>query len=178
MFGPRHVRHGGRGVGIEAMPPPEIARVHAVLRQIEPDLNRYAREPVYLIGSAAACLAGALVTVDDVDLLSSREDAERLALAWKARCVDDYRPGDATLFRSRFARYDFTAMAVEVMGALQVRQGDRWSNVAIDVSVPLTDSVVRLPTIGEQLRLLAMFGRPKDYARAERLRAISQGVSR
>jgi hypothetical protein len=155
-----------------------MARVRAALRQLEPDLSGLAREPIYLIGSAAACLAGAPVTVDDLDLLCARDDAQRLELAWRAQRIDAYRPGDATLFRSRFARYAFPAMAVEVMGALQVRQDGRWSNVVVEVSTTLADSVVRLPTISEQLRLLAMFGRPKDLARTECLRMLSQGVSR
>jgi hypothetical protein len=165
-------------VGNESLHAHEVARIQAVLRQIALDLNKYVHEPMYLIGSAAACLAGAAVTVDDLDLLSSREDAERLERAWQARRIDAYQPGDAPLFRSRFARYAFPAMAVEVMGGLQVHQGGCWSNVLVGISVPLPDSLVRLPTIGEQLRLLAMFGRPKDYARAERLRMLSQGVSR
>ena len=165
-------------MNIDDQPGAEMARVRAALRQLEPDLSRLAREPIYLIGSAAACLAGAPVTVDDLDLLCARDDAQRLELAWRAQRIDAYRPGDATLFRSRFARYAFPAMAVEVMGALQVRQDGRWSNVVVEVSTTLADSVVRLPTMSEQLRLLAMFGRPKDLARTECLRMLSQGVSR
>lgn len=140
------------------------------LAAITADLRLHAREPVYLIGSAAACLRGAPVTVADLDLLTTVADAQRLATIWQPRAVIQYRPADSERFRSCFARYAFAPLAVEVMGGLQVKVADRWRAVQLaggDVWGP-----VRLPDIASQLRLLAWFGRAKDRQRAELLRAL------
>lgn len=153
------------------------ARIEAALHEIGTDLERHAGAPVYLIGSAAAALAGAEVEVADLDLLTTVEDAQRLEQAWSARRVHDYAPADDARFRSRFARYAFAAMTVEVMGGLEVRVGGAWQALRIGSSRPLAGHAggLRLPSIDEQLRVLGLFGRDKDRRRADLLRRLPAG---
>jgi hypothetical protein len=151
-----------------------LARIHAALGQLDADLARHAQAPVFLIGSTAARLAGALVEANDLDLLAGVDDAARLEQAWAARRTGDYEPADGQLFRSRFARYAFPAMPVEVMGGLEVCVGGVWRRLAIGDAAPLDGHApcLHLPSVAEQLRVLALFGRAKDRARAALLRPL------
>ncbi len=139
-----------------------LAELAARLAAIAP------REPCWLIGSAAAAVAGVQgIEPHDLDLLLGERDAE----AFTARhrdLVDGYTPGDAARFRSRFARIRFDGWPVEVMGGLQVRREGRWETVEIGerLPVPGIDEPLRVPSLREQLRLFERFGRDKDLAKA------------
>jgi hypothetical protein len=132
------------------------------------------RDPWWLIGSAALLLAGVDgVLPHDIDVLASERDAD----AFIARHADlqerDHRPAGDERFRSRFARFRFAPLPVEVMGGLQVRRGEAWMPVRIDATrmVDCGGAVVPLPALHEQLRLFEWFGRDKDIDKARRLRA-------
>ncbi len=151
-----------------------LRAIHAVLDELDADLRRHARAPIYLIGSAAVALAGATVEAADLDLLSTPDDAERLAAAWASRRDAVYLPAGAERFRSRFARYAFVAMPVEVMGGLEVCVDGAWQALRIEHSHALPGHAdgLRLPTVAEQLRVLALFDRPKDRRRMQLLQAL------
>ena len=59
--------------------------MYATLAEIVPELHVHCAEPWCVIGSAAALLAGAEVSVADVDLLVSRSDADSLMTLWAER---------------------------------------------------------------------------------------------
>ena len=146
-----------------------------VIVEAVPELRRLCRDPWQVIGSAAALLAGAEVSVADLDLLTSADDAARLAEAWRDRREATYAPAGADRFRSHFARFRFAAMPVEAMGALELRTGQGWEPVLVHetVLVRVAGHDVPIPAVSEQIRILESFGRPKDLHRAALLRALA-----
>lgn len=144
------------------------------LVRVLPDLQKHCREPWYLIGSAAASLAGADVSVADLDVLASADDAARLENQWRDLRDLVYAPAGADLFRSRFARFRFPGLPVEVMGGLELDRGDGWRPVQVHeaTSVSVAGFTVPIPTVAEQIRILESFGRPKDLQRAALLRSL------
>ena len=141
---------------------------------VVPGLRTDCRDAWTVIGSAAAYLAGAAVTVADLDVLTSMRDAEIMTEHWQAHRDVDYVPADDSRFRSRFARFHFGELPVEVMGGLELRETDDWVPVRVDelVHVPVAGVVVPIPSIAEQIRVLESFGRSKDRLRAELLKAL------
>lgn len=138
-----------------------------------PDLQACCRDAWCLIGSAAAWLAGATVTVADVDVLTSSRDADALIDHWQSRLLAPADEG-AERFRSRYARFAFPGLAVEVMGGLEVHGDDGWSPVRVDdiIHAELARLRLPIPAVAEQIRLLQSFGRPKDQYRAVLLQSL------
>lgn len=151
------------------------AAMRDVLVAAVPDLHRCCRDPWTLIGSAAAWLAGAAVTVADLDVLTSARDAQALAERWHDRRDDTHVPADDERFRSRFARFRFPGLPVEVMGGLELHGADGWEPVRIDaiVTVAVGGLAVPIPAVAEQLRVLESFGRPKDLQRVVQLKRLN-----
>lgn len=149
--------------------------LYATLADIVPKLHVHCVDPWCLIGSAAALLAGADVTVADVDVLTSRDDAERLMALWSDRREAVYEPAGAERFRSHFARFRFPGLPVEVMGGLELNQGNGWTPVQAGrlTLVGLNGLAVPMPSVDDQIRILESFGREKDLQRATRLRKFS-----
>ena len=149
--------------------------LYATLAEIVPELHVQCVEPWCLIGSAAALLAGADVSVADVDLLVSRDDAECLMALWSDRREHVYEPAGAERFRSHFARFRFPGLPVEVMGGLELNQGDGWKPVQAGrlTLVGLNGLAVPVPSVDDQIRILESFGREKDHQRAILLRKFS-----
>lgn len=147
-----------------------------VLRASVPDLHRHCRDPWVLIGSAAAWLAGAEVTVADVDVLTSVRDAEAMIDQWRMRRDMTAAPAGAERFRSHFARFAFPELAVEVMGGLEVFDDTGWELVKIAeiMTVDVAGMAIPVPAIAEQIRVLESFGRPKDRQRAALLKSLCE----
>ncbi len=132
-----------------------------------------AREPWWLIGSAAMALHGAgPLEVGDIDLLMSRADAAGLL----ARHGAAFGPGaEHERFRSEvFGRLFCGGYTVEVMGGFHVHDGASWREIA-----PSSRQVIRLagaalyvPSVEELIELCRLFGRPKDDERAKLLRSL------
>ena len=154
--------------------------LYATLAEIVPELHVHCVEPWCLIGSAAALLAGADVGVADVDVLVSRNDAEQLMTLWAERREHTHEPVSAERFRSHFARFRFPGLPVEVMGGLELNQGDGWKPVKAGrlTLVGLNGLAVPVPSIEDQIRILESFGREKDLLRAELLRASASSPLR
>lgn len=135
------------------------AEVEALFSRLAPELDAFAA-PWAVIGSGALILLGAPIeTAADLDVVCGVEGAARLRAAW----ADWLEPGEPKApdgpFRSEdFARYKTPWGPVEVMGGLKVR------GRVLDVPGPI-------PPIGELLRILRLFGRPKDLEKAARIEA-------
>jgi len=163
----------GANPGSGAMPTAEFDKdrltdpLCAVLAAVLPDLHSSCRDPWVVIGSAAACLVGAGVSVADLDVLTSVRDADALRVRWQLQHEAAHRLDSEERFRSHFARYRFPGLPVEVMGGLEVFGAGRWSPLQIDriVRVSIAGLSVPVPSIAEQIRVLERFGRPKDRAR-------------
>lgn len=152
----------------------EHPELEASLRAVLPELRALCRDPWCVIGSAAAWLLGAHVTVADIDLLTSVEDADRLEGHWSPLREETYEPAGAERFRSRFSRYGFADMPVEVMGGLELNSGDGWAPVRVPevIEAHLGELAVPIPSLDVQLAILESFGRPKDLYRAGLLRNL------
>jgi hypothetical protein len=149
------------------------AALKRTLAACVPELRRHCLDPWVVIGSAAARLAGAEVTVADVDVLTSVRDARSLVGHWHARLLTTEASKDGDRFRSQFARFDFP-VEVEVMGGLELASPDGWNAVRVGatVTVDIDGLAVPVPALAEQVRLLESFDRPKDRERAARLRRL------
>jgi hypothetical protein len=154
--------------------------LYATLAEIVPELHVHCLDPWCVIGSAAALLAGADVGVADVDLLTSRADAERLMTLWADRREHVYEPACAERFRSHFARFRFPGLPVEVMGGLELNQGDGWKLVEAGrlTLAGVNGLAVPVPSVDDQIRILESFGREKDLVRAKSLRAFTSSPLR
>ena len=154
--------------------------LYATLAEIVPELHVHCVDPWCVIGSAAALLVGADVGVADVDLLVSRSDAQTLMTLWADRREAIYEPADGERFRSHFARFRFPGLPVEVMGELELNQGDGWQPVKAGrmTLAGLNGLAVPVPSVDDQVRILESFGREKDMRRAATLRALSSSPSR
>ncbi|HXD38522.1 MAG TPA: hypothetical protein VN624_17830 [Rhodanobacter sp.] len=149
--------------------------LYATLAEVVPDLHVHCVDPWCLIGSTAALLLGAEVSVADVDVLTSRADAQALMAAWAERREPAPSLADSRKFRSHFARFRFPGAPVEVMGALEWHADDGWQTVHPGrlVLVGVNGLAVPVPCIDDQIRLLQSFGRDKDHRRIAALRALA-----
>jgi hypothetical protein len=148
--------------------------LYATLAEIVPDLHVHCVDPWCLIGSTAALLLGAQTSAADVDVLTSRGDAEVLMALWASQRQPAFVPPDADRFRSHFARFRFPGAPVEVMGALELLADGRWQPVWPDklVLVGVGGVAVPVPSIDDQIRLCERFGRQKDLRRQAALSAL------
>ena len=124
-----------------------------------------ARDPWWIIGSAAVVLHGAETGVADIDLFLSRRDA--LALLEQPGC-GRIRPAPSPLFRSAlFGRWEGAGLPIELMAGLEVSRGGAWLPVQprTRVAVRVEGATVHLPDRSELGEILGLFGRPKDLAR-------------
>jgi hypothetical protein len=133
--------------------------VQALFDRVAPDLDAMAA-PWSVIGSGALILLGVpLGEAADLDVVTGVDGAGRLRAAWAAWLdAGEPKPPEGPWRSQDFARYLTPWGPVEVMGGLKVR------GRLLDVSGPV-------PSAADQLRILRLFGRPKDLARAAQLEA-------
>jgi hypothetical protein len=145
--------------------------LYTTLAEVVPDLYVHCADPWCLIGSTAALLLGAQVSAADVDVLTSRADAEALMALWASQREPAFTPPDGDRFRSHFARFRFPGAPVEIMGALELFADGRWQTVWPDklVLVGVRGLAVPIPSIESQVRLCERFGRQKDLDRKDAL---------
>lgn len=151
-----------------------LAALQALYERLAPALAGLS-QPWCVIGSAAMMVAGAPVAdCPDLDIMTTGEGAEALEAAWAGYRDAAYAPDRESLFRSRFSAYDFPEGRVEVMGDLLLKRDGVWTPAPIPAAVEgrLGGLPVRIPTLGGQIALLELFGRPKDLAKAAVLRAL------
>lgn len=152
------------------------AILHKVLVAVVPELHRYCRDSWVLIGSAAVQLAGAEVVVADLDVLTTRRDAETLTSQWRDRLDKAHVPADSERFRSLFARFRSADLPLEIMGGLELFGANGWQPVLVGktMTVDVAGLHVPIPVVAEQIRVLESFGRPKDLQRAALLKSLNE----
>ncbi len=149
--------------------------IYTTLAEIVPELYVICIDPWCVIGSAAALLLGAQTSAADVDVLTSRADADALMRHWADRREAAFTQPDAAQFRSHFARFRFASSPVEVMGALELHADDGWQAVLPGrlVLANMNGLAVPVPSIDDQIRIFESFGREKDLSRVTALRALT-----
>ncbi|MGK6323952.1 hypothetical protein ACMGDM_12835 [Sphingomonas sp. DT-51] len=139
----------------------------AALREVAVAL-RDARDPWWVIGSAAVRLHGVVTPVADVDVLLSGRDALAAIERWHG-AVGFGSPSPR--FRSApFARLSGTAMPIELMAGLEVSDGSAWR--AVRPATRQSLGAVFVPDRAELIDILTRFDRQKDRARAALLAAV------
>lgn len=152
-----------------------IHRIITTVRLISKDLEQL-KNDYCIIGSAALCLNGMNVGVNDLDILTSAEGARSLAERWMHIRDRDYIPQEPERFRSVFGRYQFTGLPVEVMGDLEVNTSDGWERIVAEkIMVLSTNGVtIRIPDLSDQKRILRLLGRPKDIAKIKIIESFKE----
>ena len=134
------------------------------MHQAYPTLSQL-EDDYFLIGSSALALTGInIASTNDIDILTSRNNADELKISWSNRLKVDYHPEASSLFRSNFARFDFDTMDIEVMGDLEIQKNNVWIPVVVeDYFLFGKDGYqIKIPTLEEQKRILLLFNRSKD----------------
>ena len=100
------------------------------------DAMRHARDPWWVISSAAVALHGvAPIEVDDVDVLMSVGDARRVMDRLGVVPIED---GASAMFRSTlFGRWEAPPLVVEIMAGFYVATGSGWTEVLPRTRVPI-----------------------------------------
>jgi len=134
-----------------------------------------ARDPWWIIGSAAAFLHGARTPVADIDVLMSADDA---FAALDAAGVAASGGEASDLFCSEvFGTIRGTHLPIEVFGGFRIRTGQHWQPVVLKtrVAVAVEGFTLWVPARDELAALFRSFGRPKDLARAALLDSLAGG---
>ena len=148
--------------------PPELVRSAEIIARVMP-----ADADWWIIGSAALALSGVEVKPRDIDVFAASDviEAARQALGVAAM------PSGNSRFRSDpyFQFCPDGGLEIDFMGALQVKTEEGWVDLRIESIVQIACGSVTLfvPSIAEQGRILRLFGRPKDLARAALIAAHS-----
>jgi hypothetical protein len=133
-----------------------------------------ARDPWWIIASAAAALHGASpITVADVDILLSVEDINRIL---PVLGIQPYQGPPNPLFRSEvLAKWPAPPVPVDLMAGFEHHVGDIWHPVWPTTRQAITVGTVTVyvPERDELRRIIAGFGRPKDLERARLLAALT-----
>lgn len=128
-----------------------------------------------IIGASAMILHGYEIgNTADIDILTTSEGSDKLQLSLKEYMETAPLTKENELFRSNFARFQLPLMDVEVMGELQVCKDKEWRPVFIEeyTTLHIENVAIRIPTLKEQIRVLSLFGREKDYRRINQLRNL------
>ena len=134
-----------------------------------------ANDPWWIIGSAAMALHGASpLTVADIDLLMSREDARQVL---KDHGVAPSNEPMAPFHSGVFGRLNAGPMSVDVMGGFHIRVDDAWREVVPETrqAIPFGSGALYVPTVIELVALCDLFGRPKDFERQKILQRLNVG---
>lgn len=124
----------------------------------------------YIIGASAMILSNIEIgETSDIDILTTEMNASKLQHLLKTYMEVAPETKENDLFRSNFARFNLPLMDIEVMGNLQIKKNNIWQPVCVHEyrEVSVGKMIVRIPTIGEQKRILSLFGREKDLKRLQ-----------
>lgn len=128
-----------------------------------------ARDPWWVIGSAAVTLHGADPgSIDDIDIVLSVADARRVLPPLGVALLPGGSDGQ---FRSAiYNRWTIPAHPAEFMAGFELCEGAQWIPVGF-VSREEMRPGIFAPSRDELHALLLRFGRPKDLVRAASLRS-------
>ncbi len=140
---------------------PELIRSAELIARIMP-----ADRDWWVIGSAALALSGIDVEPLDIDIFAASEVIEAVRVVLGVRAM----PSGSDRFRSSpyFQYRPDGGLEIDFMGSLQIGFDGRFSDLQIESKVLVYCGSVTLfvPSLDEQARILRLFGRPKDLARA------------
>lgn len=144
-----------------------LAEITSALNQLEDNF--------YIIGAAGLILSDLEIgETQDIDILTSSRDSDKLQQLYKNILEEHPITKEDNLFKSNFARLKHPIMDIEVMGDLKVMSNGNWLPVEINQYriVPINNLNIKIPTIKEQVKLLKLFGREKDFKRIKTIQNL------
>lgn len=144
-----------------------LAEITSALNQLEDNF--------YIIGAAGLILSDLEIgETQDIDILTSSRDSDKLQQLYKNILEEHPITKENNLFKSNFARLKHPIMDIEVMGDLKVMSNGNWLPVEINQYriVPINNLNIKIPTIKEQVKLLKLFGREKDFKRIKTIQNL------
>lgn len=149
-------------------------RINQTLAFIADELKEVAPYSCIIGASAMILHSYEIGNTADIDILTTSEGSDKLQLSLKEYMETAPLTKENELFRSNFARFQLPLMDVEVMGELQVCKDKEWRPVFIEeyTTLHIENVAIRIPTLKEQIRVLSLFGREKDYRRINQLRNL------
>ena len=154
------------------MPPPVLDPSLADTLAVVARITASATASWWVIGSAAMALHGLAVSVADVDLLLTADDAARVL---RENACSPLTDGGTERLRSDvFGRITANALPIDVLGGFHVNQQDRWALVqpTTRLAVSLAGGTVHVPSRADLTQLTRSLGRPLDLRRADMLDAL------
>ncbi len=141
--------------------PPKLVRSAECIARIMP-----ADSDWWIIGSAALQLSGIPVEPKDIDVFAASDVIE----AARAVLGVPVMPPGSDRFRSSpyFQFQPGEGLSIDFMGGLEVFSKNAWTSLRIEsrIAVTVGNATLFVPTLDEQARILRLFDRPKDLARA------------
>lgn len=136
---------------------PELIRSLDLIKALMPP-----DQPWWIIGSTALHLSGLDISPKDIDVVASAEVIEAARIALNAPSPP---PRHDPKFRSNpyFQHTPDGGLEIDFMGDLEVLSAGLWHGLQIESQLMVAG--VRIPSLGEQRRILSLFGRDKDLAR-------------
>jgi hypothetical protein len=127
----------------------------------------------WLFGGAAVALHGLPIGVADVDVLMSMRDIG--VLASKLGIAPDRDTPVDRIRSDIWLPWKVPPLGVDFTAGLAVRVGEDWTRIAPRTreAVQVAGHTLYIPSRGELIEILRLFGRPKDLARAEGLSRLS-----
>lgn len=125
----------------------------------------------WVIGSAALALSGIDVEPRDIDVFAASEVIEAARAALNVPAM----PSGSDRFRSQpyFQFFPTGGLEIDFMGGLQVHSAGEWIDLRIESKLLVSCGKIGLfvPSLDDQVRILTLFGRPKDVERLELIEA-------
>lgn len=125
-----------------------------------------------IFGSAALVLCGMDMPVSDIDIILSRQAAQRLEQEWQKEGVvlpmNKEKSATESLFRSHLVRCNASGIMVELSGSLEILKEGRWLPVRPQKVITGSNGI-RFCSLAECKRLLKLFARPKDLLRLKEI---------
>lgn len=157
-------------------------RWRAVLRHIAQRSNEFGVVSK-VVGGAAAALHGVPIPVKDLDIETDFDGARRFQALFPEHVVEPVSLRESETYRSHLGRLDFDGVAVEIMGDLQRREGERWVPTAArtQTTVDLEGVAARVSWLEEETLAYIRRGRLERAAQClphcnrERLLALLRG---
>ena len=122
-----------------------------VLRHIARQLDE-AGVAYKVVGGASAALHGVPRPVRDLDIETDADGAYRFQVLFADQVVEPVALRESEVYRSHFGRFDFDGVAVEVIGDVHRREGERWVPTAAttETTVDLDGVPVRVSWLEEE----------------------------
>jgi len=125
-----------------------------------------------VVGGTSLALQGVDVESHDIDILTDKKGAFRIAELLKEYEVGPVRFKHSELFRSYLGEFEIKGVKVEVMGDLEAKMGGKWVRVKVipHESVEVEGVEIPVSPLREQLKAYEMLGREKDEEKIRKIR--------